>query len=282
MTYCIDFSPSLIEIWEIIRGIFNSSFFSAFISALAGAGFGVLGAQNLAERTTRTRELLESLRKANAIIVLAATIANQALTLKKQHVNPLYGRYMKDRKDVSDAYEKFQKGQLWVQPRFEAELTKSAPLTLPIDALTNLIFSTQLIPGRALALVSMLEQSTNDLAHAIKSRAEMIDNFYKSTHDDSAFTLDYFGLKKKDGSVNSMYHDLIVAISQYTDDIVFFGAELAEELHNHAQKVRVKLLKLRSDVPKVSSVDFSGPSNSGLMPLRENYSSWLSGIKSQS
>jgi DNA-binding SARP family transcriptional activator len=73
----------------------------------------------------------------------------------------------------------------------------------------------------------------------------------------------------------------MVAITQYTDDVAFFAAELADEIQSHAAHVREKLLKLTKEAPKVSTVDFSGPRESGLMPPRDHYESWLSGFKSQ-
>lgn len=95
------------------------------------------------------------------------------------------------------------------------------------------------------------------------------------------FAQNFFGLKRRDGHTDSLYHDSMVAITQYTDDVAFFAAELADDLQAHAARVREKLLKLAKEASKVSTVDFSGPRASGLMPPRENYESWLSGFTSQ-
>ncbi|MEH8177616.1 hypothetical protein [Aeromonas veronii] len=131
----------------------NSSFISAFLSALAGAGLGVWGAQKLAERSARAKELLEALRQANAIVVLASTIANQALSVKKQQIKPLSDQYFKDR-EVAEALQSNFVGVAPVQPiSFQIQLTKITPLTLPIETLKNLTFSAQLMPGRALGKV---------------------------------------------------------------------------------------------------------------------------------
>lgn len=240
-----------------------------------------LGAQRIAERSARAKELLEGLRQANAIVVLASTIAIQALSVKKQHVKPLSDRYFEDREIAKAANDKLLSGAPAQPITFQAELTKITPLTLPMEALKSLTFSAQLMPGRALALVSMVEQSAAELAHAVETRSEMIDAFHGAKLPPHIFCQDYYGLERQDGNVNSMYHDTMVAVTQYTNDVAFFCAELAEELQTHAARVREKLLKLRRDVPKASSVDFSGPIASGLMPLREDYASWLSGFRSQ-
>ena len=91
----------------------------------------------------------------------------------------------------------------------------------------------------------------------------------------------YFGLKRRDGNTDSLYHDSMVAITQYTDDIAFFSAELAQELQSHGGRVRDRLMKLTKEVPKATTVDFSGARNSGLLPPREDYEAWLGGFKSQ-
>ena len=168
---CFDLPDSINAFWGSMTSFLNSSFISAFLSALAGAGLGVWGAQRLAERSARAKELLEGLRQANAIVVLASTIANQALSVKKQHVKPLSDQYFKDRDEAKELQDKLSSGAPAQPTTFHFQLTKITPLTLPIETLKNLTFSAQLMPGRALALVSMLEQSITELAHAITGAA---------------------------------------------------------------------------------------------------------------
>jgi hypothetical protein len=278
---CLNLPESINALWGSMTSFLNSPFISAFLSALAGAGLGVLGAQRLAERSARAKELLEGLRQANAIVVLASTIANQALSAKKQHVKPLSDQYFKDRDEAKELQDKLSSGAPAQPTTFHFQLTKITPLTLPIETLKNLTFSAQLMPGRALALVSMLEQSITELTHAINTRSEMIDAFHEAKLPSHILCLDYYGLERPDGNTNAMYHDTMVAVKQYTDDVAFFSTELAEELQTHAARIREKLVRTRRDAPKANSVDFSGPRESGLMPPREEYSSWLSGFKSQ-
>jgi len=266
---------------EGIRNFANSAFASAFLSALAGAGLGVWGAQRVAERGARAKELLESLRQANAVIVLATTIANHAFSLKKQYISPLSQRYFKDR-DVAVAHNaSILSGESPAPISFQAEMTKITPVTIPLDALKNLVYSAQLMPGRSLALVAIVEQTANELTHALEMRTEQIDTFRSEDLPEDIFCQDYYGIKRQDGNTNSMYNDSMVAITQYTDDLGFFAAELADEMQTHAIAVRAKLLKFRKDVPKASSVDFSPAREAGLIPPRENYESWLSGFKKQ-
>lgn len=173
---CLHLDPSLLNAWESLHGFLNSAFISASLSALAGAGLGVWGAQRLAERGARRRELLEALRQANALIVLAATISNQALSVKKQHIAPLSTTYFAERKGAEVANDLLLSGGTTKRTlHFKAEMVHITPLTVPIEALKNLTYSAQLMPGRALALVAMVEQSLTELSHAIRVRSEQIE-----------------------------------------------------------------------------------------------------------
>lgn len=267
--------------WSQASTFANSAFASAFLSALAGAGLGVWGAQLVAERGTRTRELLEGLRQANAVMVLSTIIVNQALSLKRQHVSPLSERYFKDREVALAYHKKVLNGESPAPIVFQAEMVKVSPVAMPLDALKNLVYSAQLMPGRALALVAMIEQYSNELTHTVGLRTELIDSLRGTSLPHELFFQDYYGIERRDGNTNSMYYDSMVAITQYTDDVAFFASELAEEMQAYAKAVREKLVKFRKDAPKASTIDFAGARESGLLPPKDNYASWLAGFKEQ-
>jgi hypothetical protein len=270
-----------INAWQAVYSFVSSSLFGTFLSTLVGAGFGAWGAQRLSERALRTHELLESLRKANAIIVLAATITNNALSLKGQFVKPLTDRYLSNR-EAAEAHNKSVLGGLNPPPQmFQAELTKFTPLVAPVESLGNIVLEGALMPGRALALTVMLQKSIAELSSAIALHTSLVDNFYAANLPHDIYCQDYFGLKRRDGNENRMYHDALLAIRQYNNDVIFFGSELSDALQTHGQKVRAKLARRRRGVPKVSSVDFSHPAKLGLMPPRSDYEEWLSGIRQQ-
>lgn len=279
---CLDLDPSFLKVWDAARSLLNSAFISAFLSALAGAGLGVWGAQRVSERSTRRRELRDALRQANALIVLAYTISNQALCLKKQHIAPLSKAYFEEQKVAEATNEILLSGGEPEKPvQFFANLVHIAPLTVPIEAMKSLTFTAQLMPGKALALVAMVEQSLTELSRATATRSEQIELFKSRNMPTGLFVQTYFGLRRSDGNTDAMYHDSMVAITQYTDDAAFFAAELAEELQLHAGRVREKLLSLTKDAGRANTVDFSDSRKLGLLPPRGNYESWLSGFKSQ-
>jgi hypothetical protein len=267
------------QVWETFRDFANSAFASAFLSALAGAGLGVWGAQRVAVRSARGKELLENFRQANAVLVLATTIANHAFSLKRQYISSMSQRYFKDRDIALAHHASILSGESPAPLSFQADMTKITPVTIPLDALKNLVYSAQLMPGRSLALVAIVEQSSSELTHALEMRTEQIDTFRSADLPKHILCQDYYGIQRRDGNTNSMYHDSMVAITQYIDDLGFFAAELADEMQIHAGAVREKLLKFQKDVPEPSSVDFSPAREAGLIPPREHYEAWLSGFK---
>lgn len=273
-------SESLFSLWKISLEVLNSSFFSAFFSALAGAGLGVLGAQRLAERTTRRKELLDALRQANALIVLVATIANQAMRIKKQHIEPLSITYFEERERAEKLNDAYLHGSAPDKMIFKLEMMYITPLVAPIEALKNITYSAQLMPGRAIALVSMVEQSLTEMSHSIRVRSEQIERFKTQEMSTIISVQNYFGLMRRDGNTDALYHDSMVAIREYTNDAIFFAVELTEELQIHANKIHEKLIRLTKNVGKVNTVDYSTPRQLGIIPSKENYEGWLSGFKS--
>ncbi|SFV26413.1 MULTISPECIES: hypothetical protein [unclassified Pseudoxanthomonas] len=279
-SFCLD--PSLTAAWDTLRSFLNSEFISAFLSALAGAGFGVWGAQRLAERANRRRQLSDALRQANAIVVVASTIANQAMSVKNQHVAPLSKAYFAERAEAERTNDMLLRG---VKPDkvtvFKAEMVQITPLTVPIDALKALTYAAELVPGRSIALAAMIEQSLTELSHANGIRTELIEKFKHHGLTTDVYVQNYFGLKRRDGNTDAMFHDSMVAITEYTDDVIFFSVELAEEQQSHASRIRERLLKMTNEASKASKVDFSTPRKMGLIPPKEKYESWLSGFRSQ-
>ncbi|WP_421286124.1 hypothetical protein [Aeromonas veronii] len=275
----INFHPFLLDTWHSIPGILNSAFISAFLSSLAGAGLGVLGAQKLAERATRRKELLDALRQANALTVLVATITNQAMRIKEQHIEPLSKSYFDERKRAESINKDYVNGNNNISIEFTLDIFHIPPLSTKTDTLNNLAHSTPLLPGKALALIFMVEQALIEMSHSIKTRSEQIELFKSQDMTSMTSIQNYFGLIRRDGCINLLYHDSIVNVRDYTDDVIFFAVELAEELQAHANNIHKKLLKLTKDAGKVNTVDYSTPRQSGLIPSKKNYEGWLSEFK---
>ncbi len=261
--------------FDDILSFLNSSFVSASISALAGAALGAWGAGVATARATRRKELRDAFRQANASLVLAKTALDQIYSVKKQNVQPIVGEFYVGRAAFERERSAPASTQSVVTVHFN--LMHLSPLALPLSGLGNIVGSGQMMPGKALALVAMLEQSAKDHENALVHRAKVIEELRGSTAPVEEKACIYYGFPLPDRGSNMMFKSSIDAVGLYTDDLAFFSLELVEVLARHAQVVRQKLVKVDRSAPKASAVDLDSLKMSGLVPNRENYESWLSG-----
>lgn len=262
----------------------NSAFSIALVGGFVGAVGGALGAQHIAERSKRREDLLKELRNTNAAIIVSFAICNAALALKKQHVQPMHEQFAKEKELLHEFLAKRSKGVVPAdaEHRIAADLRIYPAPTTALETLKGLVFEKISAYGRALALVSVLDQSLVGLREAIAKRDEWVHRFSSGGLPKGTFQNYYFGQPLPNGDTNQEYPDLVFAIHSYTDDVVFFSSSLCADLINHGNAVREPLTKKsEKGVPRVSTADFSGPRASGLLPPDNQYSDWLNGFTEQ-
>jgi len=260
----------------------NSNIAIAFVGGFTGAIGGALGAQRIVERSRKREDRLKELRYTNAAIMVAHTICNAALALKKQHVQPMRENFIKSRADLDEF--KAKRNAKLIAPDVEFRLhmdmrTYPAPI-VPIETLKHIVFQEISAVGRPLALVAVIEQSLIGLSGAIAKRDALIQRFASGEIPEDKHPQYYFGLPLQGGHVNQEYPDLVEAIYSYVDDLAFFGYQLCTDLTKHGAKVREALIARKSSkqVPHVSEVDFSGPKETGLIPPDAQYGDWVNGF----
>jgi hypothetical protein len=260
--------------WQFL----NSNLAIAFIGGFAGAIGGALGAQRIAERSRKREERLKQLRYTNAAIMVAHTICNAALALKKQHVQPMRENFLKSKAELEAFKAKRDAGQIAPDVEFHIRMdlrTYPAPI-VPIDTLKHIAFQEVSAVGRPLALVAVIEQTLIGLRNAITRRDQLIRKFESGEIPENRHAQYYFGLPLQGGYVNQELPDLVEAIYSYTDDLAFFAYQLCSDLMKHGVKVREALTSKPSKrVPHVSEADFSGPLKSGLIPPASQYADWV-------
>lgn len=255
----------------------NSSFAIAFVGGLTGAFGGALGAQHIVERSKRRDELLKELRNTNAATMVAFSICNAAMALKKQHVQPMYEQFVRDNDAIHAFKEQRAAGQLpGTEYRFMADLRSFPAPTVPIETLKGLVFEKISAYGRPLALVSVLDQSLVGLREAIVKRDAIAQRVKSGSILSEQVTHHYFGWPLSNGDTNQEYPDLVAAIHTYVDDIVFFSTLLCTDLISHGNKARAAFTKkFGKGAPKVSTVDLSSPREKGLIPPEAQYADWI-------
>jgi hypothetical protein len=279
--FTIALSSAAISAWQFL----NSNLVIAFVGGFVGAIGGALGAQRISERTRRREERLKELRYTNAAIMVAHTICNAALALKKQHFQPMRESFLKSKADLETFKVKRDAGQVPVDAQLQVQLdmnTYPAPI-VPIESLKHIMFQELSVVGRPLALTAVIEQSLIGLTAAIAKRDQLIQRFATGDIPEKVHANYYFGLPLQGGHVNQEFPDLVEAIYSYVDDLAFFSSQLCGDLMKHGSKVREALMKKPSKkVPHVSEVDFAGPLKSGLIPPDSQYKDWLNAFVERS
>lgn len=268
-------------IFVLLGKIFGSTFLVSCIGALAGAAAGALGAQRVIERTKRRDELLKEIRNTNAAIMVAFTIANTMLGLKRQLVKPMQDKFQAD----LAAYRKYRDQRRAGEPQsngpleLQAELRNFLPPTVPIETLKTLVYERISAFGRPLSVVSLVEGAADGLAHSLNERRRAIADLQTSVLHGEDFIYRYLGERSPSGQIHREYAELVDVIADYNDDLIFFSVALTTELAKHGQVVRSQFIKsYGSSVPNVVAPDFSKVKASGLFPPEENYSSWMKWI----
>lgn len=283
---CIDSLPSaLLSIATAGWHFLNSSIAIAFVGGFTGAIGGALGAQRIAESSRKREERLKQLRYTNAAIMVAHTICNAALALKKQHVQPMREGFQRSKADLEAFKANRDAGQIAPGVEFHLQMdmrTYPAPI-VPIDTLKHIVFQQLSAVGRPLALVAVIEQSLIGLRNAIAKRDQIIQRFETGEIPANRHAQYYFGLPLQGGHINQEFPDLVEAIFSYVDDLAFFSYQLCSDLMKHGGKVREALTKKPSkQLPHVSEADFSGPLKSDLMPPASQYSDWVNSFVEKS
>ncbi len=201
----------LISLWtanyQATKDFFNSNFIStiagAFIEALFGALFGARAAQRIAERNKTRDELTKEIRITNAAIMVAATVCNSLLSLKKQHLKNLKETFDRKKQEFLDLQSSPSKGPRNFEIQFDLEILK-LPL-LPLPVLQKQLFENLSIGGRPLATLAALEQAADSLGASLQDRNKLIAQYEAAGVTGQAFIPTYFGLRQANGVIDQRY-----------------------------------------------------------------------------
>lgn len=262
--------------WEATKNLANSAFTTALIASFAGAFAGAVAAQRIVERGKHREELLREIRNTNAAIAIAFGICNSLLALKKQYVKDLKTRFDAHKAAALEFKQKRKNGEIQGDEQFvfQADLQTLQTLPLPTDTLRAVVFERLSLVGRPLNLVMTLAQTAQSLDDSVNKRNTLIET-YKTEFaiDDRNFPLLYFGFPYRDGHANLDYPGTVEAISNQTNDGIFFSNLLCNDLHEHGQHLADEFKKkFKKEAPRVEKVDF-GPA-AELMPDEKDYTDW--------
>jgi hypothetical protein len=260
--------------WPDAEKFFDSAFSTAIVGAFLAAFAGARAAQLIAEKTRNKEELLREMRVTNATTMVAFGICNTLLSAKKQHIKSLKVQFDEQKALVREAMAKQQQGQAGVV-EFHANYLTLPALALPLSTLQTQIFEKLSLHGRPIALVTTLIQSMDGLNVAIKKRNELIESFKGSSLPHNQLLALYYGFSFG-GQVNQEYPDSVEAIYKQTDDGIFFGVQLCQELSDHGDQLAAAFKKqFGKGAPRIAKPDFSKAKDAGLMPNDGDYADWF-------
>lgn len=260
---------------ESVYRLMNSQFISSVIGALAGAFAGAIAAHRIGTSAKR-RELLEAqFRSTNVAISSAFLTCNSVLGMKGQHIKSLYESYVTEKERFATTLQNPPKnGQI----HFPMDLKTLHMPFVPFDDVSRVIQEQVNVRGRPLALVSTIQNSLTSLRESLVYRNKLIEQFkfnYQGVPEQQRLEI-YFGLPLPNGNVNQEYSDTLQAISQYTDDVIFFSSLLCSDLVAHGENIRTQYRRaFGRHLDKTTSPDFNTEKAEKLMPDKKEYEDWL-------
>ncbi len=264
--------PSLDALWTLTTTVLNSDFVRSLLVAFTGALFGALTAKRIAERTKLKDDLLKEIRNLNAASVVAHSIANAHLALKKQHVKQMYETFVAKRDELNEKRAQLAAGVPSERVPFEIvfDLQSVAPLTQPILPLQTLIFDRVSATAKAIMLMGVLSQTYESLNDTLTTRNGLIETWRQRALPQDQILPLYFGLPRV-GGIDQTYPTLVDAAYSYADDVICFSKMLGDELAGQASEAKKRFERHfpRAERPLLTTVEF--PEIGGLMPPREKF-----------
>jgi hypothetical protein len=271
-------TPDAGALWGNLKGFGNS----AFVTSLAGAFAGAYGAQKIALRSKIRDEVVKEIKETNSAIMLALTITNLGIALKRQHIQRMVKAYQAELKRADEHQERARNGKSDPETPFilSTDLTTLQIISPPIKYLEEIVLGKLSTAGRFVAAAMALSDAVTNLNEALQKRNDLIEN-YKMNRIPKGTNIQqlYLGWTYDGDSHNKDYGSTMSAIDLYLGDVIFFGKILYEELQQHGQKISTKNKKhLRGAPSTVMTVDFSEANDLGLIPDAEQYKDWTSGF----
>lgn len=261
--------------FDAFLGLINSSGFTAIVGAGLATMVGALAAQRIATDSADKAQLLKEIRDVNQAITLAFSVVNALGSLKKQIIRGLTNEYFASRLQFEQSLlKKRQYLHVPNEPiRVQGNFLSFEVTTIPAAALEHLLMERISTKTRPLATFSSLREAYQNLTSAVAVRQSILNEFRAEF-----LPLVYFGIKN--GANHDMrYFNSMQGIRSYTDDGIFFGKLLCEDLQNYGIELSTKYRQtFKEDPPEVVRLSFERAILEGLIPFNFDYKDWLDGF----
>jgi len=264
------------EVWADLALIFTSYIKpvlnSSLTSSLVGAFAGAYAAMRFADRKERYKNGVEKLNATNSSVLLAAAIANHAMSFKNQLSREICDLYKADR-------ERFQNFIAHGTPEgttfeIQYDFRSISFFEHECDELKKLVIQAA-APEKTAMAAFQLSQCLHSLENIVEGRAleisRLTDLKDKLTSDDLSKV--YFGLPDSNGHVDQRFYDLVIALEDLTDSVIFFSTFVTKNMGQKSTKCAKELGK---KAPKAIVWDFDNlaPEHAKLIPKDEDFPDW--------
>lgn len=238
------------------------------------AAFGTLVGAWLTGRSQAKRRVVDELKAIHAAYALCFTIANKALSMKRQHVRPMKQLY-DDVVSIFDAHTENPVGPLML----DLDLRTLSQPSFASDTLERIVFEKCSLGHRGLAAVVSVKDATDDLKFSIDFRNDLIADFKKQLPATEQEKIAFYVGAYTNDAVDLRFGHNLDALSHQVDDCIFFSMLLADELLAREKKLYARYRwKYRLNVPRQYPADWSLARQEHLIPAKSQYADWLRGF----
>lgn len=263
--------------WLASGTILAPELWRSLLVALFGAGAGAWAAQSLAAKIREREERLRTVRAANAAAMLAYTIVDSMLGFKHQLVKPMVDTYTIERTRLraERASASTRPPGAWPGPvtiHAPADMRTFAAMLTPIKELQEFVFKQVSPPIRPFWVMGVLAGTLAALEQLTTERNNLIGEFRDASRNGKDVIESYFGLETPTGA-DQRYPHLVDAISEKTDDAIYFAKLVGDDLRTYTTALRATLpANTQPFAPIVTSADFSRRAD--IMPSAEHYADY--------
>jgi hypothetical protein len=161
------------------------------------------------------------------------------------------------------------------------DLQTLSQVKFPSELLEKIVFEKCVVSSKGLASVISLSGSTDDLRNSIDLRNDLVTDFkeHVGTMTELQRIQLYVGAPQE-GQVDSCFPHNMDALVHHTDDCIFFGMLVADELLQRSKKLWARnWWKYRLGEPKLSAAKWDKARAADLLPDPADYVLWTEGFQ---
>jgi hypothetical protein len=259
------------SLWSIIAETWQNT--PAAVQTIITAAFGTFVGAFLTSRSQTKRRVVDELKAVHAARALCFSITNRALALKRQQIIAMRQRY----DEAVAAFQAHERGVL----ELPLDLQTVSQVKFPDAVLERIVFEKCAIGAKALAAVVAVSGAVDDLRNAIDFRNSLISEFRERRSEMTELErIQLYVGATRAGEVDKRFATNIQALSQYTDDCIFFSVLLSKELMQYGNSLHFRnRFKFRLGVPKLLPVDWTIAEEARLIPDDAEFANWTAGFR---